>query len=109
MEIENLLKNEIKEVIKSLFDLQLKTDEIKIEPPQDESFGDLSTNIALQIAKKLGKAPQEIAQEIAEKLQEEMPKSIEKIEIAGPGFINFKINNDKYFHSIQASSKHNTW
>src|SRR5262245_25949587 len=51
----------------------------------DEQFGDYATNVALQLAGRLGKNPREVAEAIAGALQHE---SIEKAEVAGPGFIN---------------------
>ena len=61
--------------------------EIEVEIPKAESFGDISSPVAMGLAKSLKKAPRKIAQEIVDSIQD---KSIfEKIEIAGPGFINF--------------------
>lgn len=60
--------------------LSLNTD------PQKQQFGDLSTNAPLVLAKLLGSSPREIATEICQKFSH---PAIEKIEIAGPGFINF--------------------
>ncbi len=52
----------------------------------DESFGDYSTNIAMQLAPKLGKNPREIAGQIKDALNNDA--AISSVEIAGPGFIN---------------------
>lgn len=57
------------------------------------AFGDLNTNAALVLAKKLGRNPREIAQEITETFKH---PSIEKIEIAGPGFINLFLKLDAF-------------
>lgn len=63
---------------------------IHLEVPEREGFGDYSTNIALQV-KKEGKNPREIAQEVVSELgkNKDLKGDVEKIEIAGPGFINF--------------------
>ncbi len=61
-------------------------------PP--EGFGDYSSNIAMVNAKKLRKAPRVIAQELSELLKKD--KWIEKVEIAGPGFINLDISSEVY-------------
>ncbi len=58
----------------------LNTDEKK------QQFGDINSNIALMLAKKLQQAPRNIAQAIVDNFSH---KDVEKIEIAGPGFINF--------------------
>jgi len=64
--------------------------EILLEKPRDRSHGDLSTNLAMVLGKRLGKKPRELAGEIAAGV--DFPKSIvESVEIAGPGFINFRL------------------
>jgi arginyl-tRNA synthetase len=62
---------------------------INIERPKIASHGDYSCNLAMQLAKQLGKSPREIASSIIAAL----PKSnvVEKVEIAGAGFINIFI------------------
>lgn len=62
--------------------------EFKVEIPKEKSHGDLSTNLALVMAKKLGKNPMIVAEEIVEKL---MPDEsfISDIQVAAPGFVNF--------------------
>lgn len=57
-----------------------------IELPKDTKHGDLATNIAMTLAKACKKAPRAVAEEICAELQKE--SHIEKVEIAGPGFIN---------------------
>ncbi len=74
---------------------------IHLEHPNDESFGDFSTNIALISAKQTNQNPQEVADSIIAQLQANKPDYIEKIEKAGPGFINFHFSKDFFFHSIQ--------
>ncbi len=56
------------------------------ERPQEAAHGDLATPVALQIAKKAEKNPREIAEAISEVLSSE--ESVEKVEIAGPGYVN---------------------
>ncbi len=68
---------------------------IQFETPQNPDHGDLSTNIAMLLAKKLKKAPRILANEIVEKLRKDSA-FIEAIEIAGPGFINIRFSR-KYF------------
>ena len=58
------------------------------EIPKIESHGDLSCNIAMILAKKLKRSPRQIAEEIISNLEYDK-NVIQKIEIAGPGFINF--------------------
>lgn len=68
-------------------------DKIVIEIPKDKNHGDYSTNLAMQLTRILHTNPKNIAQEIVEHLNKE-DASIEKIEIAGPGFINLFLKKD---------------
>ena len=60
---------------------------INFERTKSKEHGDFATNIALTLAKPVGKNPREIAQLIKDKLINSM--HVEKVEIAGPGFLNF--------------------
>jgi len=62
--------------------------ELLLEEPKIEIHGDLSCNVAMTLAKKLKKNPRQIAEEIISNLDYDKDV-IQKIEIAGPGFINF--------------------
>jgi arginyl-tRNA synthetase len=64
-----------------------------IEIPGDKNHGDYSTNVALILAKGIGKNPRETAEMIKGKIKSDL---FSKIEVAGPGFINFFVA-DKYF------------
>ena len=68
---------------------------IQFETPQNPDHGDLSTNIAMLLAKELKKAPRIVANEIVERLRKDSVV-IEGVEIAGPGFINIRFSR-KYF------------
>ena len=84
VQVEKLLESAVKKAFGKV------DKEVKIEYPSDESHGDYASNIALQITKDLGKPPQEIAQTIIDNLGEN--ELVEKVEIAGPGFINFHLS-----------------
>ncbi len=64
--------------------------ELDVETPSDPSHGDYSSSIALKLSKKIEKAPHEVASALIQKI--EKPDFVEKIEIAGPGFINFDLS-----------------
>ncbi len=72
------------------FDNDFDLSSIIIDRPKQIEHGDFSTNLSLMLSKKLKKPPREIAQDILNKL----PSSefIEKIDIAGAGFLNFFLN-----------------
>ena len=69
-----------------------KSSTIEIEVPTQESFGDLATPVALSLAKQLKKSPRKIAEGIVSALQD--VSIFERIDIAGPGFINFTLSKD---------------
>ncbi|MGL1860971.1 MAG: arginine--tRNA ligase [Pseudodesulfovibrio sp.] len=58
-----------------------------IEPPKDKKFGDMSVNVAMMLAKQAKKAPRAIAEDIMAAMESDV--LIDKVEIAGPGFLNF--------------------
>lgn len=69
---------------------------LTFEKPRMESHGDLTTNVAMLLAKTAGKNPRLLAQEIVGALELE-PDLVSGVEIAGPGFINFKFT-DRFFN-----------
>jgi arginyl-tRNA synthetase len=72
---------------------------IAVDPTKDSKHGDLATNLALSLAKPLGKPPRKVAEELVQAL----PASplVSKVEIAGPGFINFFLA-PAAFHAVVA-------
>ncbi|MGI8419477.1 MAG: arginine--tRNA ligase [Candidatus Levyibacteriota bacterium] len=91
-----MLKQEIKKLIeKELASLGVEV-LVVVDYPADPAHGDYASNVALISAKKLGKNPKEVAQEIAEKMRMKNKEwqMFEKIDIAGPGFLNFWIKYD---------------
>lgn len=66
---------------------------VHIEVPKDKSNGDFATNLAMQLTKLAKKPPRQIAEAIIENLETE-GTDIEKVEIAGPGFINITVRKD---------------
>jgi arginyl-tRNA synthetase len=61
---------------------------IELTPPKDPANGDFTTNVALQLAKLVGRPPREVAARLAEELERERPANLERVEVAGPGFLN---------------------
>ena len=88
--IEQNLVDTIKAVVKEKFDVDTDEGMVMIEIPKDNANGDYSTNIAMRLTKLLRRNPREIATAIKEGLEARLDNA-EKIEIAGPGFINFWI------------------
>ena len=69
---------------------------IELETPQNTSHGDLSSNAAMKLARYLRRAPRAIAEDLAERLREKPvdARRISGVEVAGPGFLNFRFAND---------------
>jgi arginyl-tRNA synthetase len=59
-----------------------------LERPKKAGFGDYSTNAAMLLAPRLGAPPREIAERLGEVLRERLGERVEKVEVAGPGFLN---------------------
>ena len=88
------INKEIEKLIKaSLGKLGLES-EVNLEHPDDTSFGDFSTNVAMSLAKSANKNPKFLAEDIKVKIPES--EWIERVEVAGPGFINFFLSK-KFF------------
>lgn len=86
------IKQKIQGIIKTSLErlnIDVDLDKIIIETPKETKNGDYSTNIALLLTKILQDKPMNIASKIANKIADE---SIEKVEIAPPGFINLYLN-----------------
>ena len=62
---------------------------IVVEPPRDQTHGDMATNAAMVLAKDAGKKPRELAENIANKLRAD--DKVASVDVAGPGFINFTL------------------
>lgn len=87
-------------ISKSLSQFELdKKPEIRIEKPNLPEHGDASTNIAMMLAKPLKNNPRAIAQQIVDELEFNEEK-ITAVEIAGPGFINFRFSSNYLFDEL---------
>ncbi len=92
-QVKEQLKKEIKQaVIKAGLAIEQEVPNIILEVPREKAHGDYSTNMAMQLARVAKKAPRMIAEELVRHF-DKTKASIEKIEIAGPGFINFYMDN----------------
>ena len=90
MDIVESLKLKIQEAFKKLGQ-EVALNDIVIERSKDLSHGDYATNAAMKMCRLFSKKPIEVAPLLIENINKE---GIEKIEIAGPGFINFFMKND---------------
>ncbi|ERJ12558.1 arginine--tRNA ligase [Haloplasma contractile] len=90
LELQGHIKNHIKEILID-YGYVGEDFEVVLEEPSNKENGDYSTNCAMQLAKVARKAPRKIAEEIVEKFNKEN-YFVYNIDIAGPGFINFYLN-----------------
>ncbi|MFN2400746.1 MAG: arginine--tRNA ligase [Gemmatimonadaceae bacterium] len=66
--------------------------EVVVERPRDPSLGAWTTNLAMTLARRLGSKPRDLAQALKERVRLE-PAGVSAIEIAGPGFLNFRLDS----------------
>src|SRR5699024_9046035 len=104
-EIEIELKQELKRAIMTAaLAEEEEIPEINLEKPKEKTHGDFAANIAMQLAKIAKKAPRQIAEDIVAHLDTEKAK-VAKVEIAGPGFINFFMKQDFLTDIVQTIIK----
>ncbi len=72
---------------------------IQLEVPKDKQHGDFACNIAMLLAKSLRMPPRKIADEIADRI--ECGGEIEKVEVAGAGFINFYLSDARLYNVMK--------
>lgn len=96
-----MISGKLRSVIeKTLQNLDVSEVSFVVEHPTDLSHGDYSTNIAMAASKSLGKNPRVVAEMIVDEIKKEIFPEIANIEIAGPGFINFKLVPEFFIKSI---------
>lgn len=64
---------------------------LALERPKAREHGDWSANVALQVAKLVERQPREVAQSLSAVLEHDLPAHVARVEIAGPGFLNFHL------------------
>jgi arginyl-tRNA synthetase len=93
------LDKEIRSILAS-FDGVPSDLSIDFETPANPDHGDLSTNVAMQLARPLRRAPRQIADSLAAALSESVdPDRVRSVEVAGPGFLNFRFA-DRYLATV---------
>lgn len=95
----------IKHIEEVLKHLDISDVEPQVDYPTDPKHGDYTTNVAMIAAKKLDKNPREFASELSEKLQS--LDKFEKVEVAGPGFINFWVKDEVLIENAMNEKKGN--
>ncbi len=90
MTIEQQLKQAIQQAFFAMGQ-ELKLDQIVIERSKEKIHGDFATNVAMQMARIMKKSPKSIAEELMQRIK---IASVERMEVAGPGFLNFFIKQE---------------
>jgi arginyl-tRNA synthetase len=98
-QIEGIVKNSVQRALENGEIPELPVEELTIEVPKDAGHGDFSTNIAMQAAKVAKKPPRQVA-DIIIKNMDLNNTYIDRVETAGPGFINFFLNNDWLYDAL---------
>ncbi len=113
MNIAEELKNKIGQAVLNAFetavadgaltlpeDMPNVADMIMLEKPKDKQHGDFACNLAMLLARPLRLAPRKIADEIAARIQTD--EDILAVEVAGAGFLNFRLSNNWLYRTMQA-------
>ncbi len=104
--MESGIRNAIEAVLR---DLGLEHVDFAVEHPPELSRGDYATNVAMVVAQFLKKNPREVAESILKALEGKVREAA-KIEIAGPGFINFHLTRDFFKENVvRATSIGDEW
>jgi len=99
-QIEEIVKKSIRKASENGEIPEIPVEELTIEVPKDAGHGDFSTNIAMQGAKVAKKPPRQVAEIIINSM-DLSNTYIERVETAGPGFINFFLNNDWLYDALK--------
>ncbi|MEZ0481961.1 arginine--tRNA ligase [Planococcus sp. SSTMD024] len=91
-QVQQNIKQAIAEAVQKA-GLTEETVQVQLESPRDKANGDYATNVAMQLTRLAKKPPRAIAEAIVENLDTQSA-NIEKVDIAGPGFINIIIKKD---------------
>lgn len=92
MNIFDILKQQISKIAEDKFNYLPNQNHLSVELPKDSSHGDLSTNVAMIMAKPLNKSPMEIASLIKQEI--EKIECVESAQVAAPGFINLNLKKE---------------
>ena len=89
-----------KKILNSIEKLFPEVDSSDVSVDVSENFGDYATNAAMVLSKRIRKSPKDVAKELVDILEKENIKLVDKIEIAGPGFINFYVSDEFFVNSV---------
>ncbi len=88
MNPQEYIKEQLRSVLAEMSIAITDVKQLNLERPKQESFGDVASPIAMNLAKELKTAPRKLAEQIHSRLRPD-PNYVSKVELAGPGFLNF--------------------
>ncbi len=94
----------IKTISTALDERGISVSTVDLEHPSDMTHGDYATNVAMVYGKKEGREPLKLAKEIVDDIEKILDRDIEKVTIAGPGFINFHLSRS-FFSGVSSMIK----
>jgi arginyl-tRNA synthetase len=97
MSFEERLAGAVREAVRCAYGIEL--DGVHVERPNDPSHGDFATNVALANARTFKRNPREVAERLVEALDAPF---VCKAEVAGPGFVNFRLSPEAVWEEIRA-------
>jgi arginyl-tRNA synthetase len=103
MNLYNEFEKEIKAIIADLsandeLPKAINVTKLTVEAPRDTSHGDLATNAAMVLSKEAGNKPRDLAEQLKNEIK--TIEGVEAVEIAGPGFINIRLNPSYYLRVL---------
>ena len=75
---------------------------LRLDRPPRPDFGDYSTNAAMLLAPSLGEPPRAVAERLGDRLGDRLGETVERVEIAGPGFLNLFMSDRWYLDALAA-------
>ena len=96
--MRNTFKKHIQNIIEKLDYPKI---DVQVQIPKEINHGDLTTNVAMMLAKEIKQNPLEIAKRITKILESNFSEQYQNINIAGPGFINIKLNKNTIISLIK--------
>lgn len=96
MSFEERIAGVVREAARAAYGVELEV--VHVERPNETAHGDFATNVALANAKAFRRNPREVAERLAEALDAPL---VERVEIAGPGFINFWLTREALWQELE--------
>jgi len=94
------LKSAVVSAAGALRDGAAAADRLSLERPKKAGFGDYSTNAAMLLAPVLGEPPRAVAERLGTSLREQLADRVDRVEVAGPGFLNLFLADPWYLDAV---------